>query len=145
MKNINQEIKDIEFKSFLCDDSDDSNDSDVSIVEIVPPVSMMKTDPNEKRQVKVESRRENIKIKFLVKCKEKNLSGRKVKSMRFEMRQVETAGQAKSKYSIKQVLDKKRLGDLQFMVEGRRLDDEDQVDQLDGKIVMAEGLVFLTL
>jgi len=145
LEKSNQENKgNVGIKSFLCDDSDDSNDSDISIVEIVPPVSMMMTDHNQNR-VKVESRPENIKVKFLVKCKEKNLSGGKVKSMRLVMRQVKTVGQAKRRYSIKHVLDKNRLGDLQFMVEGRRLDDEDLVDQLDSKIVMAEGLGFLIL
>ena len=63
VKNTNQERKDkVVFKSFLCDDSDDSNDSDVSIVEIVPPVSMMKTDHNQNRQVKVESQPEILKL-----------------------------------------------------------------------------------
>ena len=145
LEKSNQENKGkVGIKSFLCDDSDDSNDSDISIVEIVPPVSMMMTDHNQNR-VKVESRPENIKVKFLVKCKEKNPSGGKVKSMRLVMRQVKTVGQAKRRYGIKLVLDKNRLGDLQFMVEGRRLDDEDLVDQLDSKIVMAEGLGFLIL
>ena len=105
----------------------------------------MKTDHNQNRQVKVEAQCEYIKVKFLVKCKEKNQSGGKVISMRLKMRKVKTVGQVNRKYSIKQVMDKNRLGDLQFLVEGRRLDDEDLVDQLDSKIVMAEGLRFLIL
>ena len=135
-----QESK-VVFKSFLCDDSDDTDDSDISIVEIVPPVSNM-PDYNQNRQLKPLPQAREGKVQFLVKSKEKNPVGGKVKSMRLVMRSVKTVGQVKRKYCIKKVLDRDRLGDLQMVTEGRRLGEQELVGQLDNKVVMAKGLSF---
>ena len=132
-----QECKDKVFKSFLCDDSDDTDDSDISIVEIVPPVSNI-TDYNQNPHPQPGEG----KVQFLVKSKERNIVGGKVKSMRLVMRPTKTVGQAKRRYGIKQGLDRDRLGELQLMVERRRLEEQEQVGQLDNKIVMAKGLSF---
>merc|ERR1719318_928883 len=132
-----QESK-IVFKSFLCDDSD------ISIVEIVPPVSSM-PDYNQNRQLKPLPQHRDGKVQFLVKSKEKNPLGGKVKSMRMVMSSVKTVEQVKRKYCIKQVLNRDRLGELQLMMEGRRLDKQELVGQLDNKVVMANGLSFMAV
>jgi hypothetical protein len=58
------------------------------------------------------------------------------------MRPTKTVGQAKRRFGIKQGLDRDRLGELQLMVERRRLEEQEQVGQLDNKMVMAKGLSF---
>ena len=143
---------------FLFDDSDgqDDTDSDVSIVEIVPSVN------NRKRSLLADELLSKVKpsfgvietdsheaakttsgqVQFLVKSIDKNPDGQKVKCMRIVMRPLKTVGQAKSNYINKLVLDKKMRGELQFMVNGRRLEDTEQVGQLENMTVMAEGLWF---
>jgi len=59
------------------------------------------------------------------------------------MRDIKTVGQAKKKYSNKQRLDKNRIGELQFVLEGVILADEDKVEKLNQKVVMASQLCFL--
>ena len=100
-------------------------------------------DYNQNRQLKPLPQPREGKVQFLVKSKEKNPVGGKVKSMRLVMRSVKTVGQVKRKYCIKQVLDRDRLVELQLVMNGRRVEEQELVDQLDNKVVMAKGLSFM--
>jgi len=135
-----QERKEV-FKSFLCDDSDDSDDSDISIVEIVPPVTVV-ADYYQNRELKPLPQPGEGKVQFLVKSRERNPAGGKVKSMRMVMRSVKTVEQVKRKYCIKHVLDRDSLEELQLVMEGRRLEKQELVANLDNKVLMAKGLRF---
>jgi len=128
--------------SFLYDDSDDTDDSDIVIEEIVPPLPNVISDENKNKNVKAIAPPVNRKVQFLVKCREVNPRGGKVKSMRLVMRNTTTVEQAKRKYSNKQVLDKNKIGDLQFVVDGDLLADAEVVEKFDGKIVMAQNLTY---
>jgi len=132
--NIEDSKVKIDVKSFLYDESEDTDDSDIVIEELMPSVSKLKSDTYENREL--------MKVQFLVKCREKTLTNEKVKSMRLVMRSVKTVDQAKRKYSIKQVLDNSRVGELQFFLEGKLLANEEMVGPLDNKIVMAQRLRF---
>jgi len=139
MNNYQEKGKKVEIKSFLNDVSDDTDDSDIVIEGIIP--SAAKLDENYNRLLKPVI--QPAKVQFLIKCKEKSRSGGKVKSMRLVMRDIKTIGQAKRKYSNKQELDKNRIGELQFVMEGAILADEDKVEKLNQKVVMARQLCFL--
>jgi len=141
MNNFQDKEMKIKIKSFLNDVSDDSDDSDIVIEDITPSETEVKLDKNPNRSLKPVI--QPAKVQFLVKCQEKSRSGDKVKTMRLVMRDIKTVGQAKRKYSNKQDLDKNRIGDLQFVTEGVILADEDKVDKLNQKVVMARHLCFL--
>jgi len=141
INNFQDTEKKIEIKSFLNDVSDDTDDSDIVIEEIIPSLAKVKPDENHITLLKPVI--QPAKVQFLVKCHEKNRVGGKVKSMRLVMRDVKTVGQAKRKYSNKQELDKNRIGELQFVMEGVILADEDKVQKLNKKIVTARQLSFL--
>jgi len=141
MNDYQEKEKKVEIKSFLNDVSDDTDDSDIVIEEIIPSAAKVKLDENHNRLLKPSI--QPVKVQFLIKCKEKSRSGGKVKSMRLVMRDIKTVGQAKRKYSNKQELDKNRIGELQFVMEGVILADEDKVEKLNQKVVMARQLCFL--
>ena len=138
--NFQDKEEKIEIKSFL-NVSDDSDDSDIVIEEIIPSVAEVKPAENQNRTLKPLA--QPVTIQFLVKCQERNPAGGKVKSMRLVMRDTKTVGQAKRKYSNKQLLDSNKVGELQFVMEGVILAEEDKVEKLNQKIVMARQLCFL--
>jgi len=137
-----EKVNQREVVSFLFDESDDTDDSDIVIEEIIPPSPNVIPDENENKNLKADVPAVNRKVQFLVKCREVNPQGKKVKSMRLVMKNTTTVEQAKRKYSNKQVLDKNKIGDLQFVVDGNLLADADVVEKLDQKIVIAKNLVF---
>jgi len=161
-----QEIK-VDFSkkpSFLFDDSDgqDDTDSDVSIVENIPSVNNrsllddeLELDLNQISPSKVRlslgaieagsiesTKTASEKVQFVVKSSEKSPDGQKMKCT-IILRSLKTVGQAKSSYIKKLGLDKERRGELQFIVNGRKLEDSEQVGQLNNRTVMAEGLWFM--
>ena len=81
-------------------------------------------------------------IHFWIKTKERDLEGEQVRSLKIKMAPFRTIGRAKRSYSDKLGLDKNKQGDLQFMLEGRMLEDEEEVGMLNNKTIFALGLWF---
>jgi DNA-directed RNA polymerase subunit RPC12/RpoP len=81
-------------------------------------------------------------IHFWIKTKDRDLEGEQVRSLKIKMAPFRTIGRAKRSYSDKLDLDKNKQEELQFMLEGRMLEDEEEVGMLDNKTIFAAGLWF---
>ena len=81
-------------------------------------------------------------IQFLIKTKDRSLEGEHIRSMKCKMVPLRTVGSAKRSYSDKLGLDKNKQDELQFMLEGRMLIDEEEVGKLTNKTITADGLWF---
>ena len=135
--NFQDKEENLGIKSFL-NVSDDTDDSDIVIEEIIPSVAVAEVKPDINQNRILKPLAQPAKVQFLVKCHERNPAGGKVKSMRLVMRDTMTVGQAKRKYSNKQLLDRNKVGELQFVLEGAIL-----VEKLNQKIVMAVPVQFV--
>ena len=81
-------------------------------------------------------------IQFLIKTKDRSLEGEHIRNMKCKMVPLRTVGSAKRSYSDKLGLDKNKQDELQFMLEGRMLIDEEEVGKLTNKTITADGLWF---
>ena len=81
-------------------------------------------------------------IQFCIKTKDRDLEGEQVRSLKIKMPPFRTVRRAKSSYSDKLGLDKNKQEELQFMLEGRILEDEEEVGKLNNKTIFAAGLWF---
>ena len=81
-------------------------------------------------------------IQFWIKTKDRSLEGKQIRSMECKMAPFRTVGRAKRRYGDKLGLDKNKQDELQFMLEGRMLRDEEEVGKLTNKTISADGLWF---
>ena len=81
-------------------------------------------------------------IQFWIKTKDRSLEGEQIRRMKCKMVPLRTVGSAKRSYSDKLGLDKNKQDELQFMLEGRMLIDEEEVGKLTNKTITADGLWF---
>jgi hypothetical protein len=81
-------------------------------------------------------------IQFWIKSNDKDLKGEEVRTMRIKMAPGKTIRRAKKSYMNKLGLDKDKQKELQFMVRGRKLDNQELVGQLENETLVAEGLWF---
>ena len=81
-------------------------------------------------------------VQFWIKTEDRYLEGAKIRTMAIKMAPFSTVCRAKKCYSDKLGLEENKLAKLQFMLEGRMLDDKEKVEKLNNKIIFAEGLWF---
>ena len=81
-------------------------------------------------------------IEFLIKTKDRGRNGEEVKNMKLKMAPSKKVIVVKKCYVNKLGLDKDKMGELQLMLNGRKLEEEELVDKLDNVTVMADGLWF---
>ena len=81
-------------------------------------------------------------IEFLIKTEDRGRNGEEVKNMKMKMAPSKKVIMVKKCYVNKLGLDKDKLGELQFIVNGRMLEEEELVEKLDNVTVMADGLWF---
>ena len=88
----------------------------------------------------IEKQRDHIQ--FWIKSNDRDLKGEEVRTMRIKMAPGKTIRRVKKSYIDKLGLDKNKQGELQFMVRGRKCEDQELVGQLDNETLVAEGLWF---
>ena len=81
-------------------------------------------------------------VHFWIKTEDRDLDAAKVRSLKIKMASFKTIRRAKKSYSDKLGLEENKLEKLQFMFEGRMLEDEEQVGKFNQKVIYAEGLWF---
>eukprot|EP00092_Neocalanus_flemingeri_P031873 GFUD01034623.1.p1 GENE.GFUD01034623.1~~GFUD01034623.1.p1 ORF type:complete len:360 (-),score=110.55 GFUD01034623.1:108-1187(-) len=84
----------------------------------------------------------NKKIQFWIETLDRNFDGDKVKRLKIKIDPCQTVRRVKRSYREKFGMGRDNQGDLQFKFDGRKLEDEEYVGQLDNKIILAEGLCF---
>ena len=81
-------------------------------------------------------------INFWIITKDRDLVGEQVGSLKIKIAPFRTIRRAKRSFSDKLGFDKNKQEELQFMVNGMMLEDEEEVGMLDKKTVFAAGLWF---
>jgi len=81
-------------------------------------------------------------IHFSIKTRDRDLEGEPVRSLKIKMAPFRTIGRAKRSYGDKLGLAKNKHEELQFMVNGRMLEDDEEVRMLHKKTIFAVGLWF---
>ena len=114
-------------------------DEGPSASAIKPPAD---DNDNNNNDVPTEVAKDKKYIEFLIKTKDRGRNGEEVKSMKLKVAPSKKVIVVKKCYVNKLGLDKDKMGELQLMVNGRKLEEEELVDKLDNLTVMADGLWF---
>ena len=106
------------------------------------PSASADDDINNNNDVPTEVAKDKKYIEFLIKTKDRGRNGEEVKNMKLKMAPSKKVIVVKKCYVNKLGLDEDKMGELQLMVNGRKLEEEELVDKLDNVTVMADGLWF---